>query len=311
MPSERDHHSSKERAFEIVVIPQGDTGSTKSFKASVLTIALTCVGIAALIVSLTVAAIVYTPAGLLLPMSEEQLQHRYGRELFDVQKRLNKLSSDVLVLREYNNKLRNALGQQELPEDSTFDVGAVRSLLSENDRAVSGVQSVQSEPNVQQNTPQTTAQSPEPVQPIQQRQTIPAVMTEKEGLPFRAEFPIITPAVGYVSRRFESDKGHLGIDYAGKIGSLIVAAADGYVVFSGYTANDGHTMMLSHGGGFLTIYKHNQSVLKSVGEFVKRGEPIALLGNSGSTSFGPHLHFEVWNNGKARNPNDYLIASEL
>ncbi|MFZ4620173.1 MAG: M23 family metallopeptidase [Bacteroidota bacterium] len=310
MPSEREHHSSKENAFEIVVIPQGDTGSTKSFKASVLTIALTCVGIFSVIASLTIAAILYTPAGLLLPMSEEQLQHRYGRELFDVQKRLNKLSSDVLVLREYNNKLRNALGQQELPEDSSFDVGAVRSLLSENDRAVSGVQSVPTEPQSQQDVPQTTSQSSGPVQEVQ-RQTIPAAMIEKEGPPFRAEFPIITPAVGYVSRRFESDKGHLGIDYAGKIGSLIVAAADGYVVFSGYTADDGHTMMLSHGGGFLTIYKHNQSVLKSVGEFVKRGEPIALLGNSGRTSYGPHLHFEVWNNGKARNPNDYLIASEL
>lgn len=302
MPSEREHHSSKERAFEIVVIPQGDTGSTRSFKASVLTIALTCVGIVVMIASLTVAAIVYTPAGLLLPMSEEQLQQRYGHELFDVQKRLNKLSSDVLVLREYNNKLRNALGQQQLPEDSTFNIGEVRSLLSDNDRAVSGVQSVQ------QNVPQTTVQSDVPM-PDVQRRTI--AVSSAEERPFRAEFPIITPAVGYISRRFETERGHLGIDYAGKIGSLIVAAADGYVVFAGFTADDGHTMMLSHGGGFLTVYKHNQSVLKSVGEFVKRGEPIALLGNSGSTSFGPHLHFEVWNNGKARNPNDYLIASEL
>lgn len=308
MPSERDHHSSKERAFEIVVIPQGDTGSTRSFKASVLTIALTCVGIVVMIASLTVAAVVYTPAGLLLPMSEEQLQQRYGRELFDVQKRLNRLSSDVLVLREYNNKLRNALGQKELPEDSTFDVGEVRSLLSDNDRAVSGVQSVQNEPSVQQNVPQTAAPVNSPAQNVR-RETLPVSIVEER--PFRADFPIITPAVGYVSRRFESEKGHLGIDYAGKIGSLIIAAADGYVVFAGYTADDGHTMMLSHGGGFLTVYKHNQSVLKSVGDFVKRGEPIALLGNSGSTSFGPHLHFEVWNNGKARNPNDYLIASEL
>jgi murein DD-endopeptidase MepM/ murein hydrolase activator NlpD len=307
MPSERDHHSTKERAFEIVVIPQGDTGSTRSYKASVLTIALTCVGIVSLIASLTVAAIIYTPAGLLLPMSEEQLQQRYGRELFDVQKRLNRLSSDVLVLREYNNKLRNALGQQHLPADSTFDVDAVESLLSENDRAVSGVQSV---PSVQENAPQTSSQTAVTAQtaPLQ---TVPVTAAVKEERPFRAEFPIITPAVGYVSRRFESEKGHLGIDYAGKIGSLIIAAADGYVVFSGYTADDGHTIMLSHGGGFLTIYKHNQSVLKSVGEFVKRGEPIGLLGNSGRTSFGPHLHFEVWNNGKPRNPNDYLIASEL
>ncbi len=300
MPSERDHHASKENAFEIVVIPQGDTGSTKSFKASVLTIAMVCVGIAALIASLTVATIVYTPVGLLLPMSEEQLQQRYGSELFEVQKRLNRLSSEVLVLREYNNKLRKALGQKELPSDSTFDVGNANALLSEKEIIISDVQETQ-----QQVSPS-----------LSQATSTPAILYRpasnvKEEVTFRAEFPIIAPAVGYVSRRFESEKGHYGIDYAGKIGSLIVAAADGYVVFAGYTADDGYTIILSHGGGFLTTYKHNQNVLKSVGEFVKRGEPIALLGNSGRTSFGPHLHFEVWNNGKAQNPNDYLIASEL
>ena len=93
MPSERDHHTTKERAFEIVVIPQGDTGSTRSFKASVLTMAFTGIGIVLVIASLTVATIIYTPVGLLLPMSEEQLQRRYGSELFEVQKRLSRISS--------------------------------------------------------------------------------------------------------------------------------------------------------------------------------------------------------------------------
>ncbi|MFA6467749.1 MAG: M23 family metallopeptidase [Bacteroidota bacterium] len=298
MPSERDHHASKENAFEIVVIPQGDTGSTRSFKASVLTIMLACVGIVTLIASLTIATIIYTPAGLLLPMSEEQLQKRYGSELFEVQKRLNRITSEVLVLREYNNKLRNALGQKTLPEDSTFNLGSVASLMSEQESAVADV------PITANNQQQATASS----SVIVYR---PAVNIRNDEATFRAEFPIIAPAVGYVSRRYESEKGHIGIDYAGKIGSLIVAAADGYVVFSGFTIDDGHTVMLSHGGGYLTIYKHNQNVLKGIGEFVKRGEPIALLGNSGRTSFGPHLHFEIWNNGRAQNPNDYLIASEL
>ena len=201
------------------------------------------------------------------------------------------------MLREYNNKLRNALGQKEMPKDSTFDVGTVTSLLAENDQSVTGVRENQQKIPVQSSTDEVIVSRP--------------VMKVKHEAVFRAEFPIIAPAVGYISRRFESDKGHLGIDYAGKIGSLIIASADGYVVFAGYTADDGNTVMISHGGGFLTIYKHNQSVLKTVGEFVKRGEPIALLGNSGRTSFGPHMHFEVWNNGKAQNPNDYMIASEL
>jgi murein DD-endopeptidase MepM/ murein hydrolase activator NlpD len=299
MPSERDHHASKENAFEIVVIPQGDTGSTTSFKASVLTIVLVCVGIVTLIASMTIAAIVYTPAGLLLPMSEEQLQKRYGSELFEVQKRLNRISSEVLVLRDYNNKLRNALGQKQLPADSAFDLGGVEAILSAKEpQDVAVPQSELRDP----------PQSSSAAGAVSYRT---AVRMDAEQATFRAEFPIIAPAVGYISRRFESEKGHIGIDYAGKIGSLIVAAADGYIVFAGYTADDGHTVIISHGAGFLTMYKHNQSVLKSVGEFVKRGEPVALLGNSGRSSSGPHLHFEVWSNGKAQNPNDYLIASEL
>lgn len=299
MPSERDHHASKENAFEIVVIPQGDTGSTTSFKASVLTIVLVCVGIVTLIASMTIAAIVYTPAGLLLPMSEEQLQKRYGSELFEVQKRLNRISSEVLVLRDYNNKLRNALGQKQLPADSMFDLGGVEAILSAKEPQDVAI-------------PETERQSSSPASSSSGAVSYrTAVRMDAEQATFRAEFPIIAPAVGYISRRFESEKGHIGIDYAGKIGSLIVAAADGYVVFAGYTADDGHTVIVSHGAGFLTMYKHNQNVLKSVGEFVKRGEPVALLGNSGRSSSGPHLHFEVWSNGKAQNPNDYLIASEL
>lgn len=292
MPTERDHHVTKDRTFRIVVIPQGETGSTRSFKASVLTIVLASCGVVMLVVGLTIAAIVYTPAGLLIPMSEEQLQKRYGSELFNVQQRLNRVSSEVLVLREYNNKLRKALGQQVLPADSVID-------FSSADIAVAEL-------------PDRPAKE-QSVQPVKQEPSIVyrTLTVEKEEVSFRAAFPIITPAVGYVSRKFEIDRGHVGMDYAGKIGSLIVAAAEGYVVFSGYTANDGHTVILSHGGGYLTMYKHNQSLLKSVGEKVKRGEPIALLGNSGRTSYGPHLHFEVWKDGKAQNPNDYLIASEL
>jgi murein DD-endopeptidase MepM/ murein hydrolase activator NlpD len=298
MPSERNHHASKKNAFEIVVIPQGDTGSTKSFKASVLTIALVCIGIVMVVATLTVASIIYTPVSLLLPMSEEQLQKRYGSELFEVQNRLNRISGEVIVLREYNNKLRKALGQKEIPSDSDFTIASVTvpSAIEDKDRVVAETQEKQ-EPVVEKPTAQTIVYR--------------TVNSAHEEATFRAEFPIIAPAVGYVSRRFESDRGHYGIDYAGKIGSLIVAAADGYVVFAGFTLEDGYTIMLSHGGGFLTTYKHNQNILKSVGDFVKRGEPIALLGNSGRTSFGPHLHFEVWSNGKAQNPNDYLIASEL
>ncbi|MDD8019441.1 MAG: M23 family metallopeptidase, partial [Bacteroidota bacterium] len=268
MPPERNHHASKDSSFEIVLIPNGDSSSTRSVKASVMTIILVCVGIVMGISAVTIALIVYTPAGLLLPMPEEQLRKRYGAELFDVQTRLTNVSSEVLVLREYNNKLRKALGQKEISSDSVFDLHA-GNIAATEDIQHSDVAELKEQP----------VHAAEPAQQV----TYKPVVVVKENVVFNAAFPMIVPAVGYVSRKFEPEYGHNGIDYAGKIGSLIVAAADGYVVFSGYTVDDGYSVMISHGGGYLTVYKHNQSVLKSVGEFVNRGEPIALLGNSGRT----------------------------
>ncbi len=296
MPTERRHHASKENSFEIVVIPQGDAGSTRSFKASVMKIILAVVGFVLLISAVIVVLIAYTPVGLLLPMSEEQLRHRFGAELFDVQTRLSKVSSEVLVLREYNNKLRKALGQEELKADSSLDYGNVE--ISSN--------IVSEHSNIADSKGQEKVESVDNQKPVYRQAS-----AESEEISFRPSFPIIVPAVGYISRKFEADQGHNGIDYAGKVGSLVIAAAGGYVVFSGYTPDDGYMLIVSHGGGYLTAYKHNQSNLKTVGEFVKRGEPIALLGNTGRTSYGPHLHFELWKDGRPKNPNEYLIASEL
>ncbi|MFA6542483.1 MAG: M23 family metallopeptidase [Bacteroidota bacterium] len=296
MPTERRHHASKDTSFEIVVIPQGDAGSTLSFKASVMKIILAAVAVVLLISAVVVSLIVYTPVGLLLPMSEAQLKQRFGAELFDVQVRLNRVTTEVLVLREYNNKLRKALGQDPLSDDSVLAFSALTA-VDQPSSAPAEVADSRDQHESNAGTEQTVSYT--------------TASAGSEAVSFKASFPIIVPATGYVSRRFEADQGHNGIDYAGKAGSLIVAPADGYVIFSGYTVDDGYMILMSHGSGFVTAYKHNQSNLKSVGEFVKRGEPIALLGNTGRTSYGPHLHFELWKDGMPQNPDEYLIASKL
>jgi murein DD-endopeptidase MepM/ murein hydrolase activator NlpD len=128
---------------------------------------------------------------------------------------------------------------------------------------------------------------------------------------FRRSLPLQLPASGYVTRGFEPTRGHLGIDIAGKQGSPVVAAADGYILFAGWTYEAGNMLILAHGGGYFTFYKHNQSLLKSANSFVKHGEPIALLGNTGAMSHGPHLHFEVWKDGAACDPSEYVLNYHL
>ncbi|MEP0823554.1 MAG: M23 family metallopeptidase, partial [Ignavibacterium sp.] len=110
-----------------------------------------------------------------------------------------------------------------------------------------------------------------------------------------------------ITRGFEPGQRHFGLDIAGTLGTPVNAAADGYVVFAGWTVDEGYVMILSHTDGFLTFYKHNQTLLKGANVFVKRGEPIALLGNSGRMSSGPHLHFEIWKDGTPVDPSLYLL----
>ena len=119
----------------------------------------------------------------------------------------------------------------------------------------------------------------------------------------------ISPVNGYTSRGFDPERGHFGIDLVVKDGSPVYASAGGFVVFSGYTNNYGHIIIISHSEDYLSIYKHCSVVLKKEREFVRQGDLIALSGNSGLATTGPHLHFEIWHNGKPIDPEKVLIKN--
>ncbi len=115
------------------------------------------------------------------------------------------------------------------------------------------------------------------------------------------------PVNGFISRGFNTSTGHMGIDIVVKTGTPIYAAASGYVIFSDYTVKDGYMMIISHSDGYITVYKHCSSLLKKARDIVLEGEIIALSGNSGEITTGPHLHFEIWKDGKPINPINLLI----
>ena len=134
----------------------------------------------------------------------------------------------------------------------------------------------------------------------------PTVVTVGETSP--SSFPLLSPVVGFVTQGYDPEHNHYGIDFAGKRGTPVYAAGDGHVIFAGWTYDDGNMLIISHGGGYMTVYKHNQALLTTAQAAVTRGEPIALLGTSGKTSLGPHLHFEVWKDGLPRDPNKFLLT---
>jgi murein DD-endopeptidase MepM/ murein hydrolase activator NlpD len=119
----------------------------------------------------------------------------------------------------------------------------------------------------------------------------------------------ILPVNGYISRQFDPEKGHNGLDIAVKEGSPVYAAASGFVLYKGYTIEDGNVIIINHSDGYLSLYKHCSVVIKKEMDKVEQGELIAQSGNSGLHSTGPHLHFEIWKNGILINPQTVIISN--
>jgi len=120
-------------------------------------------------------------------------------------------------------------------------------------------------------------------------------------------FYFIRPIIGFISRGFNPIIGHMGIDIVAKTGTPIAAAASGYVVFSDYTVKDGYMLIINHSDGYVTVYKHCSVLLKKQRELVTGGEVIALSGNSGEITTGPHLHFEIWKDGRPVDPQKLFL----
>lgn len=117
----------------------------------------------------------------------------------------------------------------------------------------------------------------------------------------------IKPSKGLIINDFNPESGHFGIDFAVKEGASIFAAKGGLVVFADFTLDDGYKIILQHSEGYISVYKHCSTILKNERDIVVQGELIGLSGNSGKNTTGPHLHFEIWKDGKPENPKEYFI----
>lgn len=115
------------------------------------------------------------------------------------------------------------------------------------------------------------------------------------------------PLRGIVTSTFDRAQGHFGIDVVTKADEAVKACLDGTVTLASWTSDGGHVLHLQHRGDLVSVYKHNSVLLKKVGDKVKAGEAVAIVGDSGELSTGPHLHFELWLDGEAIDPQAYMV----
>ncbi|MGC8653673.1 MAG: M23 family metallopeptidase [Candidatus Kryptoniota bacterium] len=241
--------------------------------------------ISVIIIGALVAIIlVYTPMGRIVMPDFFVTQQEQIDRLKVLESKIHEVENQIAYLTSYNIRLRRALGE---------NVGAKSDSISS--RLASSTQ-VRDEIAT--------------VQPSSAGRSVASFSSSSGTVEHEAEgdfLPFTAPVSGFESRGISYSSGHLGVDFSAQAGEPIVAPADGVVIFADWTLLGGNTLFIAHPGNFLTVYKHCERILVNVGSRVTRGEAIALVGSTGITSGGPHLHFEIWRNGRNLNPDNYLL----
>ena len=128
--------------------------------------------------------------------------------------------------------------------------------------------------------------------------------TKKTGI---SGYFFFAPVKGAVTSSFNLAEEHFGADVACDENESVKATLDGTIISAGWNPQDGYVIQVQHGNNLISVYKHNAALLKKTGQFVKAGEPIAIVGNSGEQTTGPHVHFEIWYNGAPVDPQEYVV----
>lgn len=127
-----------------------------------------------------------------------------------------------------------------------------------------------------------------------------------EKATFNMNFTLFPPVSGSISEVYNAEQKHYAVDIVTEKNEPVKATLDGTVIFAEWTVETGYVIIIEHSFGLISVYKHNDSLLKSQGDLVTAGEAIAVVGNTGEFSYGPHLHFELWVDGYPVNPSDYI-----
>ncbi len=119
-------------------------------------------------------------------------------------------------------------------------------------------------------------------------------------------YDFMAPVKGIIVNKFDAAKQHYAVDIALKKGTPVKSIAKGRVIFADWSPDTGNTIIIKHPNNVISIYKHNQKLLRKTGDIVNQGEVIALSGNTGEKTTGPHLHFELWIKDTPVNPVDFI-----
>lgn len=256
---------------------------TISFNYARLLLVATAAFIIAIVLSVYIVTIVL----------EEWLDPRYAmmqsnRQLVDLTMKLDSLEYEISQKDEYMTNIRKIIGGDKAGAESLGEM--------ENEALAN-----------------TEINFDEKIQPIDsqfraefEKKEVGALTYESTSYNEFRELFLFTPMEGIITDGFNPKKDHYGVDIVAKENEPVKCVSDGVVIFSSWTLDSGYVIGVQHRGNLISVYKHNSEILKNVGSFVSGGEIIAIIGNTGELTSGPHLHFELWHNGNPVNPQEYV-----
>jgi len=289
--SSRGNTASAKLTF--VVLSDAEKPS-RTFKASRLQLVLLVLFGFVFVGALSVMVMIETPLGKLILPEYFSTQAEQLQRVRMLESKVENVQQQLSYLASYNFKMRSALGDTGVFADTS---------VFQPQNQTEAVQT-ESQQKVEQ---QTTSFSETGIENASQP---PAVSPPVQSNDASSLFPLLMPTQGFFTRSIDYSIQHYGLDISAQEGQSIVAPADGEVLFADWTLTGGNTLIIVHANNYVTIYKHSERILVNAGTKVTRGEAIALVGSTGITSTGPHLHFELWQNGKNLNPENYLLTKK-
>ncbi len=274
--------------YRLVVMNEETFEDIASYRLSILNVYILISTLLVLLTILVVAFIAFTPVKRLIP--------GYGEanalpELIKVNRELDSLEEELRAQQLYTDHFRKMLtGEVQTVED-------VKSEPVEFPDSALHIERIPEDEEVRREVALAEMRNNN-----RQPET---VIQRSNDLPLEQMY-FISPLIGEISKRFKLEEKHYGVDILAPKNTPVKAVLPGWVISASWNTDTGNTIIIQHANNVVTQYKHNSALLKNVGDFVKAGEAVAIIGNTGEQTSGPHLHFELWHNGQPVNPEKYI-----
>ena len=273
--------------YSLVVLNNETYEERLSFRLSRLNVFLLTVSIAIILITLTIFIIAFTPIREYIP---GYMDVNIPGKIYRLEQRADSLEKALKTKDIYLTNIRNIIEGKEIvdsvPHEIKSDINydSITIVSSPEDSILRAQYEDQTKYNL--------------------------FFYESEdlynGAVQMSDIMFFPPVNGIIINKFNLAEKHYGVDIAASKESIVKSVLEGTVIFADWTTETGHTIAIQHSGNLISVYKHNSTLLKQVGNLLKAGEPIAVSGDSGELSSGPHLHFELWHNGTPVDPEEYV-----